>query len=207
METSTVVSPVALFLDIGGVVLSNGWDREMRHRAAETFGFDAGEVDERHHLTSDTYEEDRLTLDQYLERVIFFKKRDFSPQEFKEFMLAQSQAFPDMIRMVTRLKAEHRLKVAAVSNEGRELTVHRIGTFHLADFVDCFVCSCFVHRRKPDETIFRMALDLVQVAASETIYIDDRLMFTEVARGLGIRSIHHLGYESTKERLATLGLS
>jgi putative hydrolase of the HAD superfamily len=206
VKISTVVPPIALFLDIGGVLLSNGWDRGMRRLAAETFGFDLDEVDERHHLTSDTYEEDRLTLDQYLERVIFFKERDFSPDEFKAFMFAQSRPFPEMIQLVTRLKADFGLKVAAVSKEGRELTVHRIESFQLANFIDCFVCSCFVFHRKPDETIFRIALDLLQVPAEKTVYIDDRLMFTEVAQGLGIRSIHHVGYESTRGALVSLGL-
>ena len=86
------------------------------------------------------------------------------------------------------------------------MTVHRISTFRLADFIDSFACSCFVHHCKLDETIFRVALDLLQVSPGETVYIDDRLMFTDVARGLGIRSIHHLDYESTRDSLAALGL-
>ena len=206
MQSSGRARPVALFLDIGGVLLNNGWDRDMRRRAAETFGLDLEEMDERHHLTSDTYEAGRLSLDQYLARVVFFEKRSFSPEEFKGFMFAQSHAAPEMIQLVAELKAKHGLKVATVSNEGRELTLYRIKTFGLAGFVDCFVCSCFVHHRKPDEEIFRIALDLVQVSAEETVYIDDRLMFTEVAQSLGIRSIHHSGYEDSRGRLAAIGL-
>ncbi len=206
MDSSAGARPGALFLDIGGVLLNNGWDRDMRRRAAETFGLDLEEMDERHHLISDTYEEGRLSLDQYLARVVFFEKRAFSPQELKGFMFAQSRADPEMIQLVAGLKAKYGLKVATVSNEGRELTLHRIKTFGLAGFVDCFVCSCFVYHRKPDERIFRIALDLVQVAAKETVYVDDRLMFTEVAQGLGIRSIHHSGCEDSRSRLAAMGL-
>lgn len=207
MDPSATYHPTALFLDIGGVLLSNGWDRDMRRRAAETFRLDLEELEERHHLTFDTYEEGNLSLDQYLDRVVFCKKRDFLPDEFKAFMFAQSRAFPEMIQMVIDLKAKYGLKVTAVSNEGRELTVHRIRAFGLAGFVDCFVCSCFVYHRKPDEKIFRIALDLVQVSPEETVYVDDRLMFTEVARELGIRSIHHIDYQTTRGRLAAMGLN
>ena len=83
-----------LFLDIGGVLLTNGWDRNIRIRAAEKFGLDQDEMNERHHLTFDTYEEGKLSLDEYLHRVVFYQDRSFSPEEFKAFMYAQSQPFP-----------------------------------------------------------------------------------------------------------------
>ena len=179
----------------------------MRRSAAETFGLDPEELDDRHHLTFDTYEQGRLSLDEYLERTVFFRERAFSREEFKRFMFSQSRAQAEMIQLVTGLKERHRLKVAAVSNEGRELTLHRIRTFSLANFVDCFVCSCFVHCRKPDKEIFRMALDLIQASSAESVYIDDRELFTEVARELGIRSIHYTSCESTRSQLSALGLS
>src|SRR5512136_3248390 len=112
----------ALFLDVGGVLLTNGWDRSMRERAAETFKLDYEEMDERHHLTFDTYEEGKLSLDEYMERVVFYEKRPFSKREFKDFMFAQSQPFPQVIDLLQGIKARYGLKVAAVSNEGRELT-------------------------------------------------------------------------------------
>jgi putative hydrolase of the HAD superfamily len=196
-----------LFLDIGGVLLSNGWDRSMRERAAELFGVDAAEMDERHHLTFDTYEEGKLSLDEYLNRVIFYQERPFSRDEFKAFMFSQSKPYPEMMQLVRDLKARHRLKVAVVSNEGRELTVYRTQRFELGAFVDFFVVSCFVHYRKPDEDIYRIALDIAQVPAAQVAYVEDRAMFVEVARGLGLHAVHHTGYESTRTRLAALGLS
>ncbi|MGZ3535999.1 MAG: HAD family phosphatase, partial [Thermodesulfobacteriota bacterium] len=89
-----VKRPTALFLDVGGVLLTNGWDRSMRKLAAEAFGLDGNEVDDRHHLTFDTYELGKLTLDEYLGRMVFYKERRFSKEEFKEFMFAQSRPFP-----------------------------------------------------------------------------------------------------------------
>jgi len=199
--------PTALFLDVGGVLLTNGWDRSMRQRAAETFGLEPAEMDERHHLTFDTYELGKLTLDEYLDRTIFHKKRPFSRNDFKSFMFSQSQPFPQMIDLIRALKAAYGLKVAVVSNEGRELTAYRIQKFRLTEFVDFFIASAFVHFRKPDADIYRMALDIAQTPTEELLYIEDRPMFVEVAQGLGIRSIQHTGFESTRARLGSLGLS
>ena len=196
----------ALLTDIGGVLLTNGWDRHARARACERFGLDAKEVDERHHLTFDTYEEGKLTLETYLNRTVFFKERDFSQDEFRSFMLEQSQALPEMLAFIKALKAEHALKVTAVSNEGRELTEYRVKAFALGGFIDTFVSSCFVHVRKPDEDIFRMALDVTQVLPEEVVYLDDRAMFVEVAEGLGLKGIVHRSFEQTRTELTTLGL-
>ena len=196
-----------LFLDIGGVLLTNGWDRGIRTRAAEKFGLNYEEMNERHHLTFDTYEEGKLTLDQYLNRVVFYQERSFSREEFKKFMYDQSQPFPDMIKLMTGLKARYNLQIVAVSNEGRELTVYRVKQFQLRSFIDFFVSSCFVHYRKPDEDIHRIALDIAQVHPKQVVYIDDRPMFVEVAEDLGLNGIIHTGYEATQKSLEKWGLT
>ena len=195
-----------LFVDIGGVLLTNGWDRNARRAAAEHFQLDYGEMDERHHLTFDTYEEGKLGLDEYLDRIVFYEARSFARADFKEFMFSQSQPHSDMLDFLPRLKAANGLKVTVVSNEGRELTTHRIKTFHLDDFVDCFISSCFVHIRKPDLDIYRLALDVMQTIPEQVAYIDDRAMLVEVAATLGIHAIHHTGLSSTRQALAALGL-
>jgi putative hydrolase of the HAD superfamily len=200
-------SITTLFLDIGGVLLTNGWDHNIRRRAAQKFELDYDEMNERHHLTFDTYEEGKLSLDEYLNRVVFYQARSFSPEEFKAFMYAQSQPYPEMIELMRGLKTRHTLQVAAVSNEGRELTVYRVQQFQLGTFMDFFVSSCFVHYRKPDEDMYRIALDIAQVQPEQVVYIDDRAMFVEVAQGLGIRGIIHKDYETTRKALEALGLS
>lgn len=196
-----------LFLDIGGVLLTNGWDRKARGRAVETFKLDGEEMNERHHLTFDAYEEGKLTLNEYLDRVVFHEERPFSREEFRSFMFAQSRPLPETIELVCRLKARHQLKIAAVSNEGRELTEHRVREFRLGSFIDFFIASCFVHYRKPDADIYCIALDIAQVKAEEVVYLDDRPMFVEVARGLGINGIVHTGCEVTERQLADFGLA
>ena len=196
----------SLLLDIGGVLLTNGWDRHGRQKAADRFGLNYADMDERHHLTFDTYEEGKLSLEQYLDRVIFFKERSFTREQFREFMFAQSEPLTPMIEMIRALKWRYGLKIVAVSNEGRELTEHRIRTFDLNSFIDTFISSCFVHFRKPDEDIYRLALDTAQIQAEEALYIDDRQMFVQVAESLGIRGLHHQAYDTTRQRLAELGL-
>lgn len=195
-----------LFLDIGGVLLNNGWDRHMRRLAADRFGLDYQELNERHHLTFDTYEAGKLSLGEYLARTVFFRERSFSPDAFRDFMFAQSRPLPEMIELVQELKARHGLRLVAVSNEGRELTLHRIRSFALDSFIDAFICSCFVHVRKPDSDIFRLALDVAAAKPEQVVYIDDRAMFVDVARGLGIRGIHHTGMRATRALLTGFGL-
>ncbi len=200
-------SPVTtLFLDIGGVLLTNGWDRNARRKAAETFELDYDEMNERHNLTFDTYEEGKLTLDDYLGRVVFCQERAFAPEAFKQFMFQQSQPYPRMFDLVRRLKERYRLRVATVSNEGRELTVYRIREFRLTELVDFFISSCFVHTRKPDPDIYRIALDVAQVSPENVLYVEDRPMFAEVALDLGLRAIQHTSYEVTKAALVNFGL-
>jgi putative hydrolase of the HAD superfamily len=179
----------------------------MRRRAAEAFSLDYAEMDERHHLTFGTYELGRLDLEEYLKRVVFYKERSFTLAAFKSFMFAQSEPIPQMIDLVGRLKALHDLKVIAVSNEARELTIHRIERFNLRSVIDFFISSCFVHFRKPDLDIYLLALDCAQVRPEEVAYIDDRRMFVEVASTLGIHSIWHTAYEATRTGLEALGLS
>jgi putative hydrolase of the HAD superfamily len=195
-----------VFLDIGGVLLTDGWDHHARKRAATNFKLEAAEMEDRHHLTFDTYEEGKLTLEEYLGGVVFYQKRPFTRAQFRRFMFAQSKPYPQMIELVRKLKAMYGLKIAVVSNEGRELNAYRIRKFKLDGFVDSFVSSSFVHVRKPDADIYRLALDIAQAPARQVVYIENTPMFVQVAEGLGIRSILHTDYKSTCAKLASLGL-
>jgi putative hydrolase of the HAD superfamily len=195
-----------LFLDIGGVLLTDGWDHHARRRAAENFKLEWTEIEDRHQLTFDTYEEGKLTLEEYLDQVVFYQKRPFTRAQFQRFMFAQSKPYPEMIKLISPLKTKHGLKVVVVSNEARELNLHRIRKFKLDEFVDSFISSCFVHIRKPDPDIFRLALDIAQAPARQVVYIENTPMFVKIAEGLGIRSILHTDYESTHASLALFGL-
>lgn len=190
-----------LFLDLGGVVLTNGWDRHSRESAAHKFEIDLEEMNKRHSLFFDTYEIGKLTLDQYLDHAVFNVPRNFTKESFKAYMFIQSQPFPDMLRLIAEIKKENHLRVVAVNNEGRELMDYRIKEFQLNGFIDFFVSSGYVGLRKPDHAIFELALDLAHVLPKEVIYIDDREPLIEVGKELGLNTIHHKNFNQTKMEL------
>jgi putative hydrolase of the HAD superfamily len=195
-----------LFLDIGGVLLTDGWNHPARRRAARAFTLDWAEMEQRHLQNFDTYEEGKLTLEEYLARVVFYRKRRFTRSQFRRFMFAQSKPDTEMLGLVRNLKARYGLKIVVLSNEARELNAYRIHKFKLDGFVDAFVSSCYVHLRKPDVDIFRLALDIAQTPARQIAYIENTPVFVQIAETLGIHGIVHTDYTSTCARLAAFGL-
>jgi len=204
MESSSITT---LFLDIGGVLLTNGWDTALRKKTAENFGVDYEELDHRHRVTYDTYEQGKMPLDTYLRQIIFFEPRGFSADDVTRFILEQAKPYQDTIDLVRRLKAVYGLRIAVVSNEGREIAQDRIARFHLKEFVDFFIVSAFVHFRKPDLDIYRLALDVAQVRPEEVAYIEDRPLLCEVASSLGIQSVLNRTSSETRKLLGELGLA
>jgi putative hydrolase of the HAD superfamily len=195
------------FLDIGGVLLTDGWDHLARRRAAKNFKLEWAEMEDRHLLTFEIFEEGKITLEEYLSLVVFHQKRTFTRNQFRSYMFAQSKAFPEMIELVAQLKLKLGLKIAIVSNEARELNAYRIERFSLDRLADCFISSCFVHIRKPDSDIFRLALDIAQVRPAQAVFIDNTPMFVEIAESLGIHGILHTDCKSTCTKLSDLGLN
>lgn len=195
-----------LFVDVGGVLLTNGWDHLARKRAAKQFKLNWADMDERHRLVFETHEEGKLSFEEYLGRIVFYEKRPFTRNQFRDFIFAQSKPFPKMLDLVAQLKVRHRLKIVVISNESRAVNAYRIRTFKLDRLVDTFIASCFVQMRKPDIEIFRLALDLAQTAPEQAVFLDNTPMFVQIAEGLGMRSILHVDYESTGAKLAALGL-
>jgi putative hydrolase of the HAD superfamily len=195
-----------LFLDMGGVILTNGWGRKSRELAAEKFGLDFIDMNERHRMAFDSYEVGKMSLRDYLQLTVFYVERPFTPEVFMEYMYQQSQPLQEMLDFVKKLKQLNKLQVVSLNNEGKELNDYRIRTFKLDQLFDAFVSSAFVHLRKPDKDIYKLALDVAYVKPEEALYLDDRLMFVNVARSLGINSIQHVSVEQTKLELAPFGL-
>ena len=180
-----------LFWDIGGVLLSNGWDRHARARAVHHFQLEHDDFDERHRAHVTDFEEGRLTLDAYLNAVIFYKDRPFSVDDFKHFMYAQSEPYAEMLDVARSLHASHQYLMAVLSNESRELTQYRIERFGLRSLFSLFLASCFLGIRKPDTDIYELALEITQTAPANALFIDDRKENVEAARSLGFQTIHH----------------
>lgn len=188
-----------IFFDIGGVMLTNGWGHVSRENAAKKFGIDYAEMDYQHDFIFNVYEIGAITLDEYLDTVVFHKERNFSRDEFKEFMFQQSQELPEMISLLKNFKQQNPdLQIISLNNEGRELNQHRIKTFKLHEVFDAFISSCEVGMRKPDPGIYSMALGLAQRDPSECYYFDDRPALVLAARKQGIQGFLHEKPESTR---------
>jgi putative hydrolase of the HAD superfamily len=205
MKKATGITCV--FLDVGDVLLTDGWDHLARKRAARHFKLEWTEMEARHHLTFEVFEVGRLTLEDYLNLVVFHKRRSFTRIQFQQFMFAQSKPFPEMIDLVVQLKQNLGLKIVIVSNESREVNAFRSSRFGLDRLSDCFISSSFVHMRKPDVEIFKLALDLAQVRPEEVVFIDNTPMFVHIAEGLGIHGIVHEDYNSTRIKMSQLGIN
>ncbi len=189
-----------LFSDIGGVLLSNGWGHLSREAAAKKYGLDYHEMDELHNFIFNVYEIGKITLDEYLDTVVFYKARNFSREEFKDFIFQESTQLPDMLPWLVAWKNAHpQIKIISINNEARELNNYRIKKFNLHDFFDAFVSSCEVGMRKPDPGIFRLAFGIAQAEPNECLYFDDRPMLVAAAKKEGIHAYHHKSFEETKK--------
>lgn len=197
MEGLDVSQIKVVFFDIGGVLLTNGWGHESRQKAAKFFELDYDEINELHNFIYDVFEIGSITLDEYLDTVVFHCPRNFTKAEFKDFMFAQSVELPKLLAWLKTWKKHVQLPVFALSNESRELNDYRIATFGLHDVFDGFFSSCYVGIRKPDPGIFQKAMEIVQVAPGDCIYFDDRPMLVNTAKKLGMYGIQHQSFEAT----------
>lgn len=193
-----------LFFDVGGILLTNGWGHESRHAAATKFGLDYAELDALHNFIFNVYEIGSITLDQYLDTVVFNKPRDFVREDFKEFMYAQSVELPEMLQWLKEWKQDCGFRIISINNEGKELNDYRVQKFKLHQSFDAFISSCEVSMRKPDPGIFKLALGIAQATPGQCVYFDDRLMFVNAAQNLGIRSFQHTSFKETKQILENL---
>ncbi|HEY8205301.1 MAG TPA: HAD family phosphatase [Pyrinomonadaceae bacterium] len=185
-----------IFFDIGGVLLTDGWGHASRRAAAQKFGLDWDEYADRHEKVAHALETNRLSLVEYLTRAVFYRPRSFSREEFREFIFAQSQPHPETIEIAKRLAASQKYFMATINNEILELNTYRIETFGLRSIFPVFFSSCFLGIRKPDEAIYRLALQVTQRKAEECLFIDDREVNLECPRELGLQTIL---YESASQ--------
>ena len=204
MQTIDYAKIKVVFIDIGGVLLTNGWGHESRQKAAEVFGFDYEEMNILHNFIYNVFEIGSISLDEYLNTVLFNSPRDFTKEEFKNFMYAQSVELPEMLSWLKTWKKQTQLPVFALSNENRELNDYRISTFKLHQVFDGFFSSCNLGFRKPDPRIYETALKITQISPSQCIYFDDRPMLVHAAKRQGMNAIAHEKFEDTKHILENL---
>ena len=199
-----------LFFDIGGVLASNGWDREQRAQAVARFGLDAEDFQYRHEETVGAFESGQISLDEYLDVAVFWRQRDFSRDEFKKFMLSLSTPSPESLDVVRRLRQNirgrpTRVRMATLNNESRELNEHRIRFFGLCELFDVFFSSCWLGVRKPTRQIYEHVLGMTQASPASSVFVDDREQNLAPARALGMRTILYTSADQLARSLRELG--
>jgi putative hydrolase of the HAD superfamily len=195
-----------LFWDIGGVILTNGWDRGSRREATTAFHLDWEEFEDRHDLSFPAFDTGQITLNEYLDRTLFYRTRAFTREEFTAFMFAQSKEYPGSRAVLDSLARTEKYFIGAINNEPLELNEYRIQAFHLRKDFLVFFSSCYVHSRKPEEHIFRVALEVTQRKPEECVFIDDRPLNLESPRRLGMNAIHYQNPDQLCSDLAKLNI-
>ena len=195
-----------LFWDNGGVILTNGWDRGSRRLAVEKFHLDFADFEDRHELMLDAFERGNASLDEYLQRTVFYRERPYTLEDFKKFMFDQSQALPESLAFLGELAATHRYMMAALNNESLEINEYRIRTFKLRDYFGAFFSSCYLGVRKPDSGIYSLALKITQRDPGECVLIDDRGLNLECAREMGMHTVQFVNVAQLRDELAQLGI-
>jgi len=195
-----------LFWDNGGVILTNGWDRGSRQLAVEQFHLDFADFEDRHELMLNAFECGKASLDEYLQRTVFYRERPFSMEDFRDFMFEQSQALPEPLAFLGELAGTHRYMMAALNNESLEINEHRIRKFRLREYFGAFFSSCYLGVRKPDRGIYSLALKITQRNPGECVLIDDRGLNLECAREMGMHTIQFVNVAQLRDDLAQLGI-
>jgi putative hydrolase of the HAD superfamily len=196
-----------IFWDVGGVLLTNAWDRTERASALEHFQLDEKEFHDRHEMVMSSFERGKITLDEYLDRTVFYRPRRFNREVFRDYMFSLSQPFPEVLGFVQALADSGKYFMSTLNNESRELNDYRIEKYGLRKIFRLFVSSCFVGFRKPEHDIYRLALEITQVPAEQCCFIDDRALNLECAAKLGMRTIEMKQLDQLREHLAKLGVT
>jgi len=195
-----------LYSDVGGVLGSNGWDSSVRRRICGHFHVDLQETEERHRLNFDTFERGFTSFEKYLGYVFFAAPRAFTVEQVRDYAYTLSEPWPQNLAFYQQLREANEIKIGLISNEGEGLTGHRVGKFGLREVADFMVFSYGSHLRKPDPAIWHLALSLAQATPEESIYVDDRPMFVQVAAELGFTALHYTSLPKLADQLSSLGL-
>jgi putative hydrolase of the HAD superfamily len=197
----------ALFWDVGGVLLNNAWDHTERALALQHFKLDEKEFQDRHEMVVSSFERGKITLDEYLDRTVFYRERPFPREAFRDFMFSLSKPFPDVLKFAQALADSGKYFMSTLNNESRELNDYRIEKFGLRKIFRLFISSCFVGCRKPEHDIYRLALETTQIPANQCCFIDDRDLNLECAAKLGMHTIQMQHLDQLRADLARFGAS
>ncbi|MFZ0540030.1 MAG: HAD family phosphatase [Candidatus Sulfotelmatobacter sp.] len=196
----------AIFWDVGGVLLTNAWDHTERTAALEHFHLDEAEFHSRHEMLVSSFERGKITLDEYLDRTVFYRDRPFTRSEFRDYMFSLSKPMPEVLAFARTLADSGKYFMGTINNESRELNLYRIEKYSLREIFRLFVSSCFVGLRKPESGIYRLAIEITQFNPEECCFIDDRALNLECAAKLGMHTIQMQTPEQLRADLVKLGV-
>ncbi|MGA8443135.1 MAG: HAD family phosphatase [Candidatus Sulfotelmatobacter sp.] len=196
----------AIFWDVGGVLLSNAWDHTERAAALEHFRLDQEEFHARHEMVVSSFERGKISLDEYLDRTVFYRNRSFTRDEFRDYMFSLSRPMPEVLAFAHALASSKKYFMATINNESRELNLDRIEKFGLREIFRLFVSSCFVGLRKPESGIYHLAIEITQMNPEKCCFIDDRALNLECAAKLGMHTIQMQTLAQLQADLGTLGV-
>lgn len=197
----------AIFWDVGGVLLTNAWDHTQRIAALEHFRLDEEEFHSRHEMVVSSFERGKISLDEYLQRTVFYRNRSFTEDEFRDYMFSLSQPIPQVLAFARALTDSGRYFMGTINNESRELNLQRIEKYGLREIFRLFVSSCFVGLRKPESGIYRLAIEITQINPEECCFIDDRALNLECAANLGMKTIQMQNIDQLRKELGKLGVA
>jgi putative hydrolase of the HAD superfamily len=194
-----------ILFDVGGVLLTNGWDTRERRAAVEQFHLDPADFEARHLANYDAWERDDISGKAYLDATVFYEPRSFSRGEFFSFMLSQSKTLPDgALGILGELSASHRYMLGALNNEARETNEYRFRQFSLRKYFDVALSSCYLGLRKPEPAIYRRAVDIVGGPAERILFIDDREENVAGAAAAKMKTILFQGADALRRELESL---
>ena len=194
-----------ILFDIGGVLLTNGWDHHERSVVIEQFKLDRSALESRHAKASEAWERGELSLNEYLDAVVFYEPRAFSREKFFAAMCGQSKKLPDSaLCILEELAASDKCSIGSLNNEARETHEFRVTTFGLRNLLEYTFTSCYMGIRKPDPAIYLRTLGILGHEPDRSLFIDDRLENIAAAAAVGMKAIHFTGAEALRQDLQNL---
>jgi putative hydrolase of the HAD superfamily len=196
-----------ILFDVGGVLLSNGWDHGERVAAAEKFHLDAAELEARNAKVFEAWDRGEISMDDYLNATVFYEPRSFSREEFAAFLLSQSRLLPDgALDILKELAGGGKYLLGALNNEAREPNEYRFNKFGLRNYFDVALSSCYLGLRKPEEAIFHLAIDVMGGKPERILFIDDRQENVDAAKAKGMVAIRFTGADALRRQLSEYGV-
>ena len=196
-----------ILFDVGGVLLTNGWDHCERADVLRKFSLDAAEFEARHPKANDAWEKDAISARDYLDATVFYTPRSFNHDDFLEAVFAESVPLADSaLPVLEEVAGAGRWLVGSLNNEAREPNEYRFAKYGLRDYFEVALSSCYLGLRKPEPAIYKRAIDILGSPAERILFIDDRKGNVEAAQGAGIHAVQFTGEKDLREKMAELGV-